>query len=149
MGSVREEIAKNLLYNRKKKGITQIQLAQHLGVNNSAVSNWEHGTNSIDIDTLHKVCEVLEISVNDMFGIYSNAETENISEHEKKVISAYRAKPEMQSAVDKLLEVDSQKAEVKKFRSVYDDMDIAKEISDLTEADAEFIKNSGKAKAGN
>lgn len=60
--SVREEIAKNLIYYRKKAGLTQKELADKLGVKNSAVSNWEQGLNSIDIDTLMKVCEIFNIS---------------------------------------------------------------------------------------
>lgn len=70
--TVREEIAKNLLYYRKKSGMTQKELASKLNINNSAVSNWEKGLNSIDIETLNKVCVVFGISVNDMFGIFSN-----------------------------------------------------------------------------
>ena len=47
VGSVREEIAKNLLYYRKVNKITQKQLATYLGVNSSAVSNWENGVTQL------------------------------------------------------------------------------------------------------
>lgn len=73
MNNVRDEISKNLLYYRKKNGLTQKQLAEKLGVKNSAVSNWEKGLNSINIDTLHTVCKVFNVSINDMFGSFSNA----------------------------------------------------------------------------
>lgn len=43
MGTVRDEIAKNLLFYRKKLGLTQKELSIKLGVKNSAVSNWEKG----------------------------------------------------------------------------------------------------------
>lgn len=43
METVKEEIAKNLLYYRKKAGYTQKEFAKLLGVRNSAVSNWESG----------------------------------------------------------------------------------------------------------
>lgn len=54
--------------------MTQKELANLLGVKNSAVSNWEKGVNSIDIETLFKACTIFDISVNDMYGIYSNKE---------------------------------------------------------------------------
>jgi transcriptional regulator with XRE-family HTH domain len=91
MGNVRDEIANNLLYYRKKIGLTQIEFAKRLGVNNSAVSNWEHGTNSIDIDMLHLACDILGVSVNDMFGIHSNAKAGKYSQAEKRIIDFYRS----------------------------------------------------------
>lgn len=72
MGTIRDEISKNLLYYRKKNGLTQKELADKLGVKNSAVSNWEKGLNSIDIETLFEACKVFNISINDMYGEYSN-----------------------------------------------------------------------------
>lgn len=78
MGNIRDEISKNLLFFRKRSGMTQKELANLLGVKNSAVSNWEKGVNSIDIETLFKACTIFNISVNDMYGIYNN-ETETYS----------------------------------------------------------------------
>lgn len=64
----REIIAKNIQQFRRQKKMTQKELAKQLGVNNSAVSNWETGVNSIDIDTLFKVCKILGVTANDMYG---------------------------------------------------------------------------------
>jgi transcriptional regulator with XRE-family HTH domain len=66
--SKRVNCKKNILFYRKKNKLTQKQLAEKIGVQNSAISNWENGTNSIDIETLFKVCEVLGISMNTVFG---------------------------------------------------------------------------------
>ena len=41
MGEVRAEIAAKLLYYRKKKGITQRQLAESIGVKHNSISAWE------------------------------------------------------------------------------------------------------------
>ena len=76
MGSVREEIAKNLLFYRKKNKLTQKQLAEILGIKSSAVSNWENGLNSIDIEKLFFACKVLKITPNDVYGIYAEQKTE-------------------------------------------------------------------------
>lgn len=105
MTSIREEIAKNLLYYRKKKNLTQKGLAELLGVTSAAVSNWENGVNSVDIDTLYKACSVLGVTFNDMYGIYARDLTGDFTPHERALIDAYRVSPELQIAVDKLLGV--------------------------------------------
>lgn len=105
MGTIREEIAKNIRFYRKKSGLTQKELSEKIGVNNSAVSNWESGQNSIDIEILVKVCDALGVSLSDIYGIYGNTTTEEYSSHEREVILAYRSNPSMQEAVDKLLGV--------------------------------------------
>ncbi len=86
MGNIRDEISKNLLFYRKRSGMTQKELAELLGVKNSAVSNWEKGVNSIDIETLFKACTIFKISVNDMYGQYSN-ETVEFSDEIKDLVS--------------------------------------------------------------
>lgn len=72
MSTIKDEIAKNILFYRKRAGYTQKELARLLGVKNSAVSNWENGLNSIDIDTLFKACEIFSITLNDMYGKYAS-----------------------------------------------------------------------------
>ena len=89
MLSVREEISKNLLYYRKKAGLTQKQLAEKIDVKNTAVSNWESGNNSIDIDTLCLVCDVFGITLNDIYGGYSEKSTV-LSADEMNLIATYR-----------------------------------------------------------
>ncbi|MBO5313168.1 MAG: helix-turn-helix transcriptional regulator [Clostridia bacterium] len=102
--SIRNEIAKNILFHRKRLGYTQKQLAELVGVKNTAVSNWENGENSIDIETLLKLCEIFEVNITEMYGIYGIQN--KYSAKEEIVISAYRNKPEMQAAVDKLLGIE-------------------------------------------
>jgi transcriptional regulator with XRE-family HTH domain len=105
MASIKDEIAKNLHYYRKKNNMTQKQLAEQLGVKNTAVSNWENGLNSIDIETLYKVCKVLGVTFNDMDGVYAIDLIADISRRERYILSAYRSKRDMQAAVDKLLDI--------------------------------------------
>ena len=65
--NIKETVAKNLLYYRKKNKITQKELAEKLGVKHTAISSWENGVNSIDIDTLFQICKIFGITVNDMY----------------------------------------------------------------------------------
>ena len=73
--NVKETIAKNLLYYRKKNKITQKALAEQLGVKHNAISAWENGVNSIDIDTLFRVCKIFVVTVNDMYEMTSSEPT--------------------------------------------------------------------------
>lgn len=92
MTSIREEISKNLLYYRKKAGLTQKEFADKLGVKNTAVSNWEKGNNSIDIETLFKACKVLDVSLSDMYGQFSGQTLSSIqlTQEEDRLLYAYR-----------------------------------------------------------
>lgn len=89
--TTRQNIAQNLLFYRKKNNLTQRQLAEKLNVKNSSVSNWEQGLNSIDIDTLHLVCEVFDITLNQICGFSSISETINYSSVEVSIINTYRS----------------------------------------------------------
>lgn len=53
---------------RKRRGITQKQLADALQVTESAVSHWEKGRRDPDLETLLKIGEVLECSVDSLLG---------------------------------------------------------------------------------
>ncbi len=48
---------------RKKSKLTQIQLADLAGVGKSAVFDIEHGKETVQFNTLQKICEVLNISI--------------------------------------------------------------------------------------
>lgn len=94
MSTVKEEIAKNLLFYRKKAGLTQKQFADMLGVKNTAVSNWESGNNSIDIETLFTACEVFGVTLNDMYGKYSTESSSSVHvlpADESQLLATYRS----------------------------------------------------------
>lgn len=52
---------------RKEKNLTQMQLAELLGITNQAVSKWENGRGMPDVSLLQPLCEVLGISLNELF----------------------------------------------------------------------------------
>ncbi len=90
MGTVKDAIAKNILFYRKKKKMSQKELAERIGVNNSAISNWENGINSIDIETLFKVCKELEISIDTVFGNETVEKvSSNVSLEQQELLTAY------------------------------------------------------------
>ena len=61
-----EKIGKFILECRKNKKLTQSELAEKLGVTDKSVSNWENGRNMPDFSLFKSLCEVLEISINEL-----------------------------------------------------------------------------------
>lgn len=52
--------------NRKKKGLTQEQLGEKLGVSNKTISRWENGNYMPDLSLLEPLSKELEISLNEL-----------------------------------------------------------------------------------
>ena len=59
-------VGKNIKNFRAEKGLTQEELAEKLAVTRQAVSNWETENTQPDIDTLQKIAQVLEVSVEEI-----------------------------------------------------------------------------------
>ncbi len=51
---------------RKNVGFTQMQLAEKLGITDKAISKWERGLAMPDTSIMLELCEILEISVNEL-----------------------------------------------------------------------------------
>ncbi len=59
-------IGHNIKSFREAKGISQNELAERLSVTRQAVSNWECGKSEPDIDTLHKISDILGITIEEL-----------------------------------------------------------------------------------
>ena len=63
---------------RKEKQLTQEQLAVQLGVTSKSISKWENGNCLPDASKYKSLCEILGITVNELFsGERLSSETEN------------------------------------------------------------------------
>ena len=51
---------------RKKAGLTQMQLAEKLGITDKAISKWERGMAMPDTSIMLELCDILGISVNEL-----------------------------------------------------------------------------------
>lgn len=60
-----EKIGKFIAECRKKK-MTQNELAKKLGVTNRSISNWETGKNMPDLSLFKPLCEILNITINEL-----------------------------------------------------------------------------------
>lgn len=80
---------------RKKRGITQKQLANALDVTESAVSHWEKGRRDPDLETLLKIGEVLDCSVDTLLG-RDGTNIDELSEYLTAIINS----PERRKLLD-------------------------------------------------
>lgn len=92
--------------------LTADEVGNMIGKSGKTVNGWENGRSQPDVETFLKLCDIYkvndiftEFNVKDLFA--DNKNNFLLSEHEKQVILAYRSKPEMQNAVDTLLNVPS------------------------------------------
>lgn len=95
------EIGARIRKYREMCGFSQKELAQKIGVSNSRVSNWEQGINRPDADILADICKALNVSPSVLLDV--RLSPDDLNEQERKVIMAYRTKPDLQKAVNILL----------------------------------------------
>ena len=60
------KIGKFIAERRKMKSLTQAQLAEKLNITDRAVSKWENGRSLPDSSIMLELCDILEITVNDL-----------------------------------------------------------------------------------
>lgn len=61
-----EKIGKFIAENRKLKKMTQVELAEKLGVSDRSVSKWENGKCMMDLSLFEPLCKELDISINEL-----------------------------------------------------------------------------------
>lgn len=92
---IKENIARNLKYYRDLKGLTQRQLAAELGIKHNTISSWENGTNSIDAAVLMEICDLLGITLDEMYrGEKRDSPINGLSEGEQYAVSLFRKLPD-------------------------------------------------------
>ena len=76
-----KRIGKFIKEKRIEKDLTQVVLAEKLGVSNRSVSKWENGVCLPDYSVLNDLCKILDISVDELL---NGEEIENIKKDKKK-----------------------------------------------------------------
>lgn len=61
---------------RKENGMTQLELAEKMGVTDKAVSKWERDLSCPDVNTIPKLAELFGISVDELMQIKSETQEE-------------------------------------------------------------------------
>lgn len=72
---------------RKELGMTQRELAQQMGVTDKAVSKWERDLSYPDVNSLPKLAEIFEMSVDEMMQIKAKAVQEEEEKSVRSIVS--------------------------------------------------------------
>ncbi|MBQ7500442.1 MAG: helix-turn-helix transcriptional regulator [Clostridia bacterium] len=62
-----EKFGLNVVYYRKKKKLTQLELAELVDINRTHISAIELGNVGVSFDVIFKLCEVLDITPKQLF----------------------------------------------------------------------------------
>ena len=62
-----EKFGLNVVYYRKRKRLTQLQLAELVDIDRSHISAIKLGNVGVSLDVIFRLCEVLEISPKELF----------------------------------------------------------------------------------
>lgn len=61
-------LGERIRYARKHRKYTQLQLADMIGAKHNSISGWENNNHLPDVDSLERICEVLNIRPNWILG---------------------------------------------------------------------------------
>ena len=79
---------------RKAAGMSQMKLAERIGISYQQVQKYEYGTSKLTIDRLHQICKALNVSIITFFEDADNAiekaSTANITPDEHILLQHYR-----------------------------------------------------------
>ena len=78
-------IGQQIKYYRKKAGLTQEQVANHLGVSTPAVNKWERSNTYPDISLLPSLARLLKIDMNELFLFHEQLTDQEIGEFVNEV----------------------------------------------------------------
>lgn len=81
------KIGKFIAELRKSKSMTQEEMAEKLGVSNKSVSRWENGRNLPDASLFEPICELLGISLTELFCGEKIEDAEMVSKVEQNIVS--------------------------------------------------------------
>ncbi len=84
---------------RKEKKLTQTELAEKLNITDRAISKWENGIFLPDSGTMLALCEILNITINDLF----SGEKVDMNDYYKKAEQNLLAMQKLKEEADKRL----------------------------------------------
>ena len=76
--NLKQVIANNLVYLRKKNNFTQLELAEKLEYSDKSISKWEHGETLPDIEVLHKLANLYNVTLDYLVSSKPNEEREKL-----------------------------------------------------------------------
>lgn len=85
-----KKIGQYIADKRKSLGMTQVALAENLGVSDKSVSKWERGVCLPDVSKYQELCDVLGISLNELFAGEDLEASNIVKQSERNIIGISR-----------------------------------------------------------
>ena len=63
---------------RKENGMTQLQLAEIMGVTDKAVSKWERDLSAPDVNSIPKLAETFGVTVDELMQVKTETKQQNV-----------------------------------------------------------------------
>lgn len=82
-------IGKQIKKYREEAGLYQRELAEYLKVSQQVIATWEIGRSAPSTEKLFEICQILNVSLYDMYGVYSDP-IEKLSHEEAQYLEKYR-----------------------------------------------------------
>lgn len=133
-------ICDRIRFYRKNQGMEQKAFAEKIGTQANTVNNWERGRSRPDVSLLPLICDVLGITLQQLFGL--EAPGDALTERETNLLSRYRMLNKgdqytVDTMVRTMVTVDQARKRQKSSRKVYElplvDRTLAAGIGDPTE----------------
>lgn len=86
---------------RKKKGLSQSELAELVGVSRQALSGWENGAYLPDYSSIVLLCKVLETDANTLYGMQSSRAS--VDENKVDNTQVEQSKPKKKNSIFKIV----------------------------------------------
>ena len=86
------KIGQFIMTERKNMKLTQAKLAEKLFVSEKTLSKWENGKGIPDTNTLPKLCEIFNVSLNELLGGERFSSEKYINKAEEKILELQKAK---------------------------------------------------------
>jgi transcriptional regulator with XRE-family HTH domain len=115
---------------REEYGLTQQELADKVQKSKSSINMYERGEREPNFETMENFADLFNVDMDFLYGRQNiknkwHLTSETMSyqnkkiytDHETKVITAYRNQPEMQPAVDRLLNISKEDDKKQKYTS--------------------------------
>lgn len=93
---------------RLRAGLTQEELAKMVGVTKGSIANYETGVSVPKVECLYPLMAALGVDANYVYGVTPDDGSMRVSPREKQLVIAYRSHPDMQDAVDRLLQLPAE-----------------------------------------
>ena len=71
---------------RKEKGMTQLELAEKMGVTDKAVSKWERDLSFPDVSSIPKLAEILGVTVDELMQVKAESKEEPLKKKIDEIV---------------------------------------------------------------